>query len=74
MGAGAHAGIGASSVGLLTALGFSFTTPLLPQPASVVILLAALVVLVVTKMDALPLLGAGALAGFVLFLLGVPLA
>jgi len=67
-------GIGASSVGLLTALGFSFTTPLMPQPASVAILIVALAVLVVTKTDALPILAAGALAGLVLFFLGIPLA
>jgi chromate transporter len=67
-------GIGASSVGLLTALGFSFTGPLMPQPASIAILVVALAVLVIAKSDALPILAAGAIAGLVLFLLGVPLA
>jgi chromate transporter len=67
-------GIGASSVGLLTALGFSFTTPLIPQPASVAILVVALAVLLITKLDALPLLGVGAVVGLLLFLLGIPLA
>jgi len=67
-------GIGASSVGLLAALGWSFTAPLIPAPASVLILLASLGILLVLKADALPLLIGGAAVGVALYLAGVPLA
>ncbi|HZT08431.1 MAG TPA: chromate transporter [Chloroflexota bacterium] len=72
--AGLTRGIGASSVGLLAALGYSFTAPLAAQPASLVILAVALGILLVTKSDALPLLVGGAAAGVALYLIGVPLA
>jgi chromate transporter len=72
--AGLTRGIGASSVGLLAALGFSFTTPLLPAPASILILLGSLAILLIMKIDALPILGAGAIVGVLLFFLGIPLA
>jgi chromate transporter len=67
-------GIAASAVALLAALGYSFTVPLLAQPASVAILVAALVVLIAARMDALLVLGGGALVAVALFALGVPLA
>jgi chromate transporter len=67
-------GIAASAVALLAALGCSFTVPLLAQPASVAILVAALVVLIAARIDALVVLGGGALIAAALFLLGVPLA
>src|SRR6185436_5827027 len=72
--AGLSRGIVASAIGLFCSLGYSFTTPLLAQPASVAILVVSLAVLLVTRADALPILGAGALAGIALYLLGVPLA
>ncbi len=67
-------GIAAASIGLLTALGYNFTVPLLPQPASVAIMLLALVVLIVLRADALLVLGGGALIAVSLFFLGIPLA
>jgi chromate transporter len=67
-------GIAASAVALLAALGYSFTVPLLAQPASVGILIAALVVLIAARMDALVVLGGGALVAVALYLMGVPLA
>ena len=67
-------GIGASSVGLLTALGYSFTSPLFPSAASLLILVASLAILVLLKTDALLLLGAGAVIGLACFFLGIPLA
>jgi len=67
-------GIVASAIGLFCALGYSFTVPLIAEPASVAIVVVSLAVLLVTRVDALPLLGAGAVAGVVLYLLGIPLA
>jgi hypothetical protein len=67
-------GIAASAVALLAALGYSFTVPLLAQPASVAILVAALVFLIAARVDALLVLGGGALVAVALFLLGIPLA
>lgn len=67
-------GIAASAVGLLSALGFSFATPLVAEPASFAIFAIALGILLVTKADALPVLAAGAILGVALHLLGVPLA
>ena len=67
-------GIAAASVGLLSALGYSFTVPLMGEPASLAILAVSLAVLLVTKADPLLLLGAGALAAVGLYFLGVPLA
>jgi len=67
-------GIGASSVGLLTALGYSFTSPLFPSPASILIVLASLAILIVMKWDALPLLAAGAVIGLACYFFGIPLA
>ena len=67
-------GIAASAVALLAALGYSFTAPLLTSPASMAILIAALVVLIALKADALIVLGAGAIIAAALFLLGIPLA
>jgi chromate transporter len=71
---GVTRGIAASSVGLLCALGYSFTVPLMGEPASIAILVVALAVLVVTKADPLPVLAAGGLAAVGLYFLGVPLA
>jgi chromate transporter len=67
-------GIAASAVALLAALGYSFTAPLIHSPASMAILIAALVVLIAAKLDALIVLGSGALIAVALFLIGVPLA
>ena len=67
-------GIASASIGLLIALGYNFTVPLLPQPASVLIMLTALVVLIGLKADALLVLGGGALVAVGLFLFGIPLA
>lgn len=67
-------GLTASAVGLLAAVGYSFTAPLVAHPASIAILALSLAVLVVAKLDALPVLVVGGAAGVVLFLLGVPLA
>jgi chromate transporter len=72
--AGLTRGIAASAVGLLCSLGYSFTVPLLAQPASVLILVAALVVLIITRADALPVLAGGAVVGIGLYALGVPMA
>lgn len=66
-------GIAASAVGLLSALGYSFATPLVAEPASFGIFIVALAVLLITRADALPVLAAGGLAGVALHLLGVPL-
>ena len=67
-------GITASSVGLLCAVGYSFTEPLLGTPALLVILALSLIVLVATKVDPLPVLALGGVAGVALYFLGVPLA
>jgi chromate transporter len=67
-------GITASSVGLLGAVAWSFTEPLLGAPALLVILVLSLVVLVVTRVDPLPVLGLGGAAGVVLYFLGIPLS
>ena len=67
-------GIASSSIGLLAALGFNFTVPLLPQPSSVAIMLVALIVLVFLKADALLVLAGGAIVAVGLFFLGIPLA
>lgn len=71
---GATRGITATAVGLLAAVGYSFTVPLLTSIASVGIILATLVILMRLKTDALPVLIAGGTAGVVLYLLNVPLA
>jgi chromate transporter len=71
---GATRGITAAAVGLLIALGYSFTAPLLGSPASLAILGASLVLLVALRLDALPVLAAGGLAGLALTAAGVPLA
>jgi chromate transporter len=67
-------GITASAVGLLCAVGYSFTEPLITAPASMVIFGVSLAVLVFTKADTLPVLALGAVAGIACYLLGVPLA
>lgn len=67
-------GIAAASVGVLVALGYSFTTPLTSHPASIGILVVSLAVLLLTRADALPVLAAGSLAALALHFLGVPLA
>jgi len=71
---GVTRGITASAVGLLSAVGYSFLAPLFPIPASVGIFGVALVLLLFTKLDALPVLIAGGLAGVLFYLAGVPLA
>lgn len=71
---GATRGITASAVGLLAALGYSFTLPLLGHPASLAIAGVSLIVLIWLKTDALPLLIVGGLVGIALNYLGVPLA
>ena len=71
---GATRGITATAVGLLAAIGYAFTVPLLGHPASVAIVLISLVVLIRFKADPLPVLMGGGLAGLVLYALGVPLA
>lgn len=72
--AGLARGVAASAVALLAALGYTFTVPLLAQPASVAILLLALVALIAARLDALVALSGGALIAVALSLLGVPLA
>lgn len=72
--AGATRGITAASIGLLSALGYSFAAPLVGSWASMLILIAALGVLVFSKIDALPVLIGGGLAGLGFYALGVPLA
>ncbi len=67
-------GIASASIGLLTALGYNFTVPLIPQPASVAIMLVALAVLIALRADALVVLGGGALVAIGLYFVGVPLA
>ncbi len=67
-------GIASASIGLLAALGYNFTVPLLAQPASIAIMLAALVALIALKADALLVLAGGALIAVSLFFLGIPLA
>lgn len=71
---GATRGVTATTVGLLAAVGYSFTSPLLASPASVVIVVVALVILVRFKTDALPLIVAAGAAGALLYALGIPLA
>ena len=67
-------GIAASAIGTLSSLGYSFTVPLMGEPASVAILVVSLIILVVTKTDAIPVLAGGAVVAVGLHLLGVPLA
>jgi len=67
-------GVTVSSVGLLCAVGYSFGAPLVDQPASVLLFVVALAALLLTKVDALPVLGVGALLGVLLYFLGIPLA
>lgn len=67
-------GIAAASIALLTALGYNFTVPLLPQPASMAIMLVALGILVFLRADALAVLAGGAAVAVGLFFLGIPLA
>ena len=67
-------GITASSVGLLCAVAYSFTEPLFGAPALLLILVASLLVLIITRVDPLPVLALGALAGVGLYLAGVPLS
>jgi len=66
-------GITASSVGLLCAVGYSFTEPLLGTPALLAILALSLLVLLITKIDPLPVLALGGAAGVALYVIGVPL-
>ena len=66
-------GITASSVGLLAAVAWSFTEPLTTVPALLVILALSLAVLLITKIDPLPVLAVGGLAGVGLYFAGVPL-
>ena len=72
--AGMTRGIGAAAVGLLCALGYSFGTPLLAQPASFAIFVAALALLFMTRIDALIILAGGGVVAGGLYLLGIPLA
>ncbi len=67
-------GITASSVGLLTAVAYSFIEPLLGTPALLAILTISLVVLLITKIDPLPVLALGGLAGVALYFTGVSLS
>ena len=67
-------GITASSIGLLAAVGYSFTEPLLVVPALLVVLGLSLLVLLITKIDPLPVLALGAAAGVVFYFVGVPLS
>ncbi|MEA2639360.1 MAG: chromate transporter [Chloroflexota bacterium] len=67
-------GITASAIGLLSAVGYSFITPLLSAPASIAIFALALGVLLFTKLDALPVLLIGAAVGVGCYLVGIPLA
>jgi chromate transporter len=71
---GATRGITVTAVGLLCAVGYSFTVPLVGSPASIAILSVALAILLRFKTDALPLLLAGALTGVGLHLAGITLA
>lgn len=72
--AGATRGIAASAIGLLTSLGYSFSAPLISSPGSLTILFASLGILILLKVDALPVLIGGGLAGLAFYGLGVPLA
>ena len=67
-------GVTVSAVGLLTAVGYSFSVPLVGEPASALILLVSLGVLLAARLDALPVLIAGAVVGVACYLLGIPLA
>ena len=67
-------GITASSVGLLGAVGYSFTEPLLGSVALLGILAVSLVVLLITKIDPLPVLAVGGVLGVALYFFGVPLS
>jgi chromate transporter len=67
-------GITASSVGLLVAVAWSFTEPLLGTPALLAIGGLSLVVLIVTKVDPLPVLALGAVAGVAFYFFGIPIA
>ncbi|MBM2809750.1 MAG: chromate transporter [Chloroflexi bacterium] len=67
-------GVTASSVGLLSALGYSFAAPSVAEPASFGIFVISLALLLMTKVDALLVLGGGALVAVILTLVGVPLA
>lgn len=71
---GATRGITATAVGLLAAVGYSFTVPLLTSPAAIAIILGSLLILFRFKTDALPVLVGGGAIGVALYLLGVPLA
>ena len=66
-------GITASSVGLLAAVAWSFTEPLLGTPALLAILVVSLGVLVVAKIDPLPVMAVGAVVGILFHIVGVPL-
>lgn len=67
-------GIAATSVGLLCALGYSFTAPLMGEPASMAILVMALGVLLAVKADPLLVMAAGGMVAVGLYFLRVPLA
>jgi chromate transporter len=67
-------GVTVSAVGLLSAVAYSFSVPLFGEPASALILLVSLGVLLAFRVDALPILIAGALVGVACYLLGIPLA
>src|SRR5207244_12519757 len=71
---GVTRGITASAIGLLSAVGYSFRVPLLPAPASVRIFGLALVALLFTRLDALPVLLIGAAVGATCYFVGIPLA
>jgi chromate transporter len=71
---GATRGITATAVGLLAAVGYQFTVPLLGSPASIMLALVTLVILLRFKSDPLPLLLGGGAVGVALYYLGVPLA
>src|SRR5581483_3928821 len=67
-------GITASAVGTLSAVGYSFLVPLFPIPAAMLIFIVSLGLLLLVKVDALPVLIGGAAVGLACFLLGVRIA
>jgi chromate transporter len=67
-------GVTVSAVGLLSAVGYSFSVPLFGEPSSALILLISLGLLLALRLDALPVLITGALVGVACYLLGIPLA
>ena len=71
---GATRGITATAVGLLAAVGYSFTVPLVTSPASIAIVVVSLAILMRFRSDPMPLLLGGGVVGVGLYLVGVPLA